>query len=421
VRGIFVDPAGAPIYICGYTTSEDLPVSSDAYDKHKSDGDYYFAKLNFNGTKILYCTYYGGTGVEGEKPTEVPDWYNGIMDVAFPSRSIYCSSGTTSTCDIVPECKCSAGCTGGGYGDWDVFLTKFTDPCGNDEDPFEPNDIANTSVTKTPALAFPNAIAVTCDAMLSQSANDTVDYFQFKIPENAQPLTITLFQPAGVDFKVKLLDQNGSTVAIGNNNDVIDTAISVAGNYYIKVAAVGSLPGTQAGCYSLAVEAGKADDDHDGFSISHNDCNDHDAAVYPGATEICNNMDDNCDGLVDEAVEIYRYGDNLTGAVTSASPHLTAGSLIRVNGTGSASNSCATGFSSKSFLPDTLFNASLQAIEVSFTPMPDSHLDSVPSLPSCGETSLVPQGLDSPTAQIAVQPGSTRDWISLYLIPFVEQ
>jgi len=42
-----------------------------------------------------------------------------------------------------------------------------------------------------------------------------------------------------------------------------------------------------------------ADADGDGFAGS-SDCDDTNASVYPGASETCNAIDDNCDGVVDE-------------------------------------------------------------------------------------------------------------------------
>jgi len=41
------------------------------------------------------------------------------------------------------------------------------------------------------------------------------------------------------------------------------------------------------------------DQDGDGFPAAV-DCNDQDAAIFPGADELCNDQDDNCDGQVDE-------------------------------------------------------------------------------------------------------------------------
>ena len=42
------------------------------------------------------------------------------------------------------------------------------------------------------------------------------------------------------------------------------------------------------------------DEDGDGFTEEDGDCNDSDAAAYPGATEICDGVDNDCNGLSDE-------------------------------------------------------------------------------------------------------------------------
>ena len=47
----------------------------------------------------------------------------------------------------------------------------------------------------------------------------------------------------------------------------------------------------------------------EGYVADNTDCNDADAAVNPGATEVCNGVDDNCDGNIDEGVETTFYAD----------------------------------------------------------------------------------------------------------------
>ena len=85
-------------------------------------------------------------------------------------------------------------------------------------------------------------------------------------------------------------------------------------------------------CNDMALTYG--DGDSDGFGagvavacgvLTNNDCNDNSAAIYPGATEVCNHIDDNCVGGIDEGLIFnvyYRdadsdgYGDTTDTGVT---------------------------------------------------------------------------------------------------------
>ncbi|MBA2499780.1 MAG: T9SS type A sorting domain-containing protein [Chitinophagaceae bacterium] len=46
-----------------------------------------------------------------------------------------------------------------------------------------------------------------------------------------------------------------------------------------------------------------------GFITNKTDCNDANAAIHPGAVEVCDGVDNNCDGQVDEGVKITYYAD----------------------------------------------------------------------------------------------------------------
>jgi hypothetical protein len=52
----------------------------------------------------------------------------------------------------------------------------------------------------------------------------------------------------------------------------------------------------------------------DGYAAVSGDCNDSDAAIYPGADEVCNQIDDDCDGRADEdATDATTYYADLDG------------------------------------------------------------------------------------------------------------
>ena len=56
-----------------------------------------------------------------------------------------------------------------------------------------------------------------------------------------------------------------------------------------------------------------ADGDGDGFSDCDGDCDDSDNSIYPGAFEACNDLDDNCDGDVDEGLATNDFYDDADG------------------------------------------------------------------------------------------------------------
>lgn len=89
-------------------------------------------------------------------------------------------------------------------------------------------------------------------------------------------------------------------------------------NYYIRVESTHNTVESDL----LSVDlCSNADSDGDGYYVSsicgNLDCDDTSADIYPGASEMCNEIDDDCDGSVDEIYDLDYDGDNCGTCGTS--------------------------------------------------------------------------------------------------------
>jgi N-acetylneuraminic acid mutarotase len=102
------------------------------------------------------------------------------------------------------------------------------------------------------------------------------------------------------------------------------------------------------------------DEDGDGFADCE-DCDDANAAVHPGAVEVCNGVDDNCVGGIDESPEILCPADanpctvevcaGASGCSTSPAPN---GTVCDDGNPCSAGDSCSAGACSGTVAPLTI-------------------------------------------------------------------
>ena len=165
------------------------------------------------------------------------------------------------------------------------------------------------------------------------------DFFSFQATGGLTYTIETQNLWGDANTSLELIASNGTTVlaAHDDRNPFIDPSSIItytpaaSGTLYVRSFHSADL-GIY-GSYDLIVSGDPSNDvDGDGYT-SDVDCNDNDPAVNPGATEICNGIDDNCDGTTDEGFDVDLDGYTTCGGdCNDADPAVNPGATEVCNG-----------------------------------------------------------------------------------------
>jgi len=115
-----------------------------------------------------------------------------------------------------------------------------------------------------------------------------------------------------------IFNYRGATAAPGSSTFVgIENSTGTTALRYRGLSSTKSNSELSVKFYRGASGPVEPDQDKDGYTVAQGDCNDYDASIHPGATEICDGKDNDCNGSVDEGCAITepdQDGDGITVA-----------------------------------------------------------------------------------------------------------
>ena len=284
---------------CDGTTDEDSAVDALTWFAD-DDGDGY----GDSASTTLACAQPSGFGTDA---TDCDDTDSAV----HPGATELCNSiddncdGTVDEASALDALTWYADSDGDGFGDSASTTLSCDQPTGFGTDATDCDD--TDSAVNPGAAELCNSIDDDCDGTTDEAdAIDALTWYADSDGDSYGDATSTsnaCTQPTGYLADATDCDDTDSAVHPGASEtcNSIDDNCDGTVDEDSAVDALTWYADSDGDSYGDAASTTLACDQPIGFGTDATDCDDTDSAVYPGATELCNSIDDNCDGTVDEA------------------------------------------------------------------------------------------------------------------------